>query len=55
MFYLVSPSVWVFFLKASGNLNFSVSFFSIHTHSIVPAKFILGEIKCTVGDDSFFI
>lgn len=32
-----------FFLKASGNVNFSVSSFSIRTHSAASAKSILGE------------
>lgn len=51
MFCLVSLSG--FSLKASGNLNFSVSPFSICTYLGVSAKFILGEIKHTVGDAFF--
>lgn len=43
----------VFFLKVSRNFDFPVSSFSICTYLGVSAKFILGEIKHTVGDAFF--
>lgn len=46
--------VCFFFLKASGNVNFSVSSFSIRTHSAASAKSILGEINAQLVMPFFF-